>query len=85
MVQRLNEKSKEAGADQGSECASTQSAKSRKDESTVLVQNPQPQVINHQQVHFLLGHKCSSKCSVIFQGHRQRMMTPTTSNMYVNP
>ncbi len=48
MLQRLNEISKAAGADQGSERASTKSAKSRKN---VLEQNPQPQVISYQQVH----------------------------------
>ena len=79
MVQRLNEKMKAAGADQESERASTKSAKSRKDKSTV--QNPQPRVINHQQVHTQMQQQVFGN----FSGHQQRMMTLTTSNENVNP
>ncbi len=79
IIQRLNENSKSAGADQGSERASTKSAKSRKDKSTV--QNPQPRVINHQQVHTQMQQQVFGD----FSGHQQRMMTLTTSNENVNP
>ncbi len=52
MLQILNEKLKSAGPDQGSEVQVQNLlnlGKMKHHESTV--QNPQPQVINHQQVH----------------------------------